>query len=100
MNAERQVTAQKSVTPRLGAITQQKMREAESVQKRSVSIAGHRTSVSLEQAFWSGLKEIAEAEGIPVAALIATIDRTRTGNLSSALRVFVLDWAQNRPSKT
>ncbi len=88
------------MSARQGAIAQQKMREAQSVEKRSVSIAGHRTSVSLEQAFWLGLKEIAEAEGIPLATLIATIDRTRKGNLSSALRVFVLDWAQNRPSKT
>jgi predicted DNA-binding ribbon-helix-helix protein len=87
------------MTARQGAIAQQKIREAQSVGKRSVSIAGHRTSVSLEQAFWLGLKEIAEAEEIPLATLIATIDRTRKSNLSSALRVFVLDWAQNRPSK-
>ena len=72
----------------------------QSVQKRSVSISGHRTSVSLEPAFWSGLKEIADHEKIPVAALIGTVDRTRTSNLSSALRVFVLDWVRSRPSKT
>jgi predicted DNA-binding ribbon-helix-helix protein len=71
---------------------------AQTVQKRSVSIAGHRTSVSLEPAFWAGLKEIAAAEAIPLAALIGTVDRTRTANLSSALRVFVLDWVRSRPS--
>jgi predicted DNA-binding ribbon-helix-helix protein len=71
---------------------------AQTVQKRSVTIAGHRTSVSLEPAFWAGLKEIAEAEAIPLAALISTVDRTRTANLSSALRVFVLDWVRSRPS--
>jgi len=71
---------------------------AQTVQKRSVTIAGHRTSVSLEPAFWAGLKEIAEAEAIPLAALIGTVDSTRTANLSSALRVFVLDWVRSRPS--
>ena len=100
VSAGRQVNAENTVRAVRRVNAQQQVRTAQAVQKRSVSIAGHRTSVSLEPAFWSGLKEIAKAEGIPLAALIATIDRTRTGNLSSALRVFVLDWAQNRPSKT
>ena len=58
--------------------------------KRSVTIAGHRTSVSLEQAFWDALKEIAAAEGLSMNALVAGIDADRSGNLSSGLRVFVL----------
>ena len=60
------------------------------IRKHSVVIAGHRTSVSLEAAFWTALRELAEAEGRSMSALIADIDRKRTGNLSSAIRVFVL----------
>lgn len=60
------------------------------VRKRSVMIAGHPTSVTLEAPFWDALKELAAAEGISVNALIERIDATRTGNLSSALRVHVL----------
>jgi predicted DNA-binding ribbon-helix-helix protein len=63
--------------------------------KRSVRIAGHVTSVSLEAAFWEGLREMAAARRISVNALIATIDATRIGNLSSAIRLFVLDGARN-----
>jgi predicted DNA-binding ribbon-helix-helix protein len=59
--------------------------------KRSVSIAGHRTSVSLEQPFWEALHEIAAAQGRPVQALVGEIDASRgQQNLSSAIRVFVL----------
>ncbi len=61
------------------------------VRKRSVNIAGHATSVSLEDAFWTALKEIAETQGLSLAALVAEVDLRRTGNLSSALRVHVLD---------
>lgn len=62
------------------------------VKKRSVTIAGHRTSVSLEAAFWEALKRIAASEGCSIAALAARIDREReAANLSSALRVFVLE---------
>lgn len=60
------------------------------IKKRSVTVAGHRTSVSLEAAFWRALTEIARARGRSINQLIAEIDRTRTGNLSSAVRVFVL----------
>jgi predicted DNA-binding ribbon-helix-helix protein len=65
------------------------------LRKRSVRIAGHRTSLSLEAAFWEALKEIAAARGQPVSSLIAEIDSARveagaTTNLSSAVRVFVL----------
>ena len=61
-----------------------------SLRKRSVTIAGHRTSVSLEAPFWSALKEMAAERGISLSALIEEIDRGRAGNLSSAIRVFVL----------
>ena len=61
------------------------------VVKRSVSIAGHRTSVSLEAPFWDALKEIAEKRGISVQQMIGEIDAGRGAqNLSSAIRVFVL----------
>jgi predicted DNA-binding ribbon-helix-helix protein len=59
--------------------------------KRSVLIAGHASSVSLEDAFWRELSKIAEARGISLNRLITEIDQTRQGNLSSAIRVFVLE---------
>jgi predicted DNA-binding ribbon-helix-helix protein len=59
--------------------------------KRSVQIAGHPTSVSLEAAFWDGLREIAAARQLSVNALLSKIDAERSGNLSSAVRLFVLD---------
>jgi len=63
-----------------------------SVIKRSIAIGGHKTSVSLEDAFWSGLKEIAQAQDATLSTMIAEIDRKREqGNLSSAIRLFVLD---------
>ena len=61
------------------------------IAKRSVVVAGHPTSVSLEPAFWDALKELATARGLSMAALIAEIDRDRSGNLSSAIRVHVLN---------
>jgi len=63
---------------------------ASGVRKRSVVIAGHRTSVSLEGEFWRALGEIAAARGISLNRLVNEIDRQRTGNLSSAIRLFVL----------
>ncbi len=68
------------------------------IRKRSVMISGHATSVSLEQAFWQRLKAIAKHREVSVNALIAEIDGERSppdageraGNLSSAIRVFVL----------
>ena len=67
------------------------------VVKRSVVLAGHKTSVSLESAFWQGLKEIATSRGITLSDLITSIDRDREyGNLSSALRLFVLSHYQTR----
>ena len=64
--------------------------------KRSVTIRGHRTSLSLEPQFWDELKRAADARGVSLAGLIAEVDAERgpqpQSNLSSALRVFVLDW--------
>ncbi len=60
--------------------------------KRSIVIAGHKTSVSLEDAFWKGLKEIAGERDTTLSDLVAAIDSERRhGNLSSAIRLFVLD---------
>ncbi|WP_345781433.1 ribbon-helix-helix domain-containing protein [uncultured Hoeflea sp.] len=68
------------------------------MRKHSVSIAGHRTSITLEDAFMDALRQMAAERGIAVAALIAEIDSAQAtpGNLSSAIRVAVLDWALNR----
>jgi predicted DNA-binding ribbon-helix-helix protein len=64
--------------------------------KRSIVIAGHKTSVSLEDAFWKGLKEIAVSRRATLSDLVASIDTGRPhGNLSSAIRLFVLDHYQN-----
>lgn len=61
------------------------------LRKRSVTIAGHATSVSMEDAFWTRLATIAEAEGKSVAKVIRDVDNGRDGNLSSALRVYILE---------
>jgi len=66
------------------------------VRKRSVQIAGHATSVSLEEAFWQELTIIAERRGLSLNALITEVDGARTGNLSSALRLLVLRDLQER----
>jgi predicted DNA-binding ribbon-helix-helix protein len=71
------------------------------VAKRSVIIAGRKTSVSLEDAFWSCLREIAEERKETVSGLIATINADRQhGNLSSALRLFVLGFYRRQAEKT
>lgn len=60
--------------------------------KRSIVIDGHKTSISLEDAFWSGLKEIAHAHQATLSNVVGEIDRAREqGNLSSAIRLFVLE---------
>ena len=70
------------------------------VVKRSIVIAGHKTSVSLEDAFWKGLKEIASGRDATLSELVASIDADRQhGNLSSALRLFVLDFYRNQLSE-
>jgi predicted DNA-binding ribbon-helix-helix protein len=63
----------------------------QAIKKRSVEIAGHRTSLSLEEAFWRALKRLAAADGVSLNKLIERIDREREGNLSSAVRVYVLE---------
>lgn len=60
------------------------------LKKRSIVIAGHATSVSLEPEFWDALKDIAEKRALSLNQLVAEIDQGREGNLSSAIRVFVL----------
>lgn len=70
---------------------------ANGVIKRSISIAGHRTSISLEEPFWEELQLIATLRGVSVQRLVGEIDEGRAGeNLSSALRVFVLREVQAR----
>jgi predicted DNA-binding ribbon-helix-helix protein len=65
------------------------------VVKRSIVIAGHKTSVSLEDAFWDGLKAIAQGHKMNLSNLIASIDTQRKhANLSSAIRLYVLDFYQ------
>jgi len=62
------------------------------VVKRSIVVAGHKTSVSLEDAFWDALKEIATVRSATLSEVVAGIDASRSqGNLSSAIRLFVLD---------
>ena len=77
--------------------------DSDEMRKRSVVIGGHRTSVSLETAFWAGLKEIADRRGVSVNRLVESIDSARATNLSSAIRVFVLqsyrDGSIGEPSK-
>ncbi len=66
------------------------------VVKRSIVIAGHKTSVSLEDAFWRGLKDIAGVRDMTLSEMVAAIDSDRRhGNLSSAIRLFVLDYYRN-----
>ena len=66
------------------------------VVKRSIVLDGHKTSVSLEDAFWTELKEIAHFQRVTLSKLVAGIDGTRKqNNLSSAIRVFVLEHIQN-----
>jgi len=68
------------------------------VQKHSVTIRGHRTSFSLEKPFLDDLRAIASERGLPLAALVAEVDgeRPREANLSSALRIFVLEQAKRK----
>jgi len=67
------------------------------VRKRSVTIHGHRTSFSLEDPFYEIITSIATSRGVTLAGLIAEIDaaRDRNSNLSSALRIYALDWVRN-----
>ena len=66
------------------------------VVKRSIVIGGHKTSVSLEQAFWQAFKEIASLRNMTLSELAMSIDAERNGNLSSAIRLFVLEFYRNQ----
>ena len=69
------------------------------IAKRNVSLDGHKTSVALEAAFWFAFKEIAAAQQTTVGLLVETIDDERQhANLSSAVRLFVLDYYRSRCS--
>jgi predicted DNA-binding ribbon-helix-helix protein len=70
------------------------------VVKRSIVIAGHKTSVSLEDAFWNGLKEIGQGQKMTLSCLVGDIDVQRPHtNLSSAIRIFVLDHFRSQLSR-
>lgn len=65
--------------------------------KRSIVVGGHKTSVSLEEAFWNGMKEISGQRNMTLSELVGEIDHGREqGNLSSAIRLFVLDYFRSR----
>ena len=67
------------------------------VVKRSIVVSGHKTSVSLEDAFWTGIKEIASGRNITLSDLVTAVDSERQqGNLSSAIRLFVLDFYRSQ----
>jgi len=67
------------------------------VVKRSIVVGGHKTSVSIEEAFWNGMKEISGQRSMTLSELVREIDTNRhQGNLSSAIRLFVLDHFRNR----
>lgn len=71
------------------------------MEKRSLSIAGHRTSIALEPEFWAALSEMAAERGQTMAALIKSIDETRqTANLSSAARLAVLNWYREQAANS
>ncbi|WP_341897101.1 ribbon-helix-helix domain-containing protein [Ferrovibrio terrae] len=64
------------------------------VKKRSVVVGGHRTSISLEQAFWEALQVLAAQQAKTINQMVSDIDAARSGNLSSAIRVWILDRAR------
>lgn len=75
--------------------------------KKSMTIHGHRTSISLEQPFWDCLGEIAASRGLAMSALVAEIDSARStllmqgnkaGGLSSVIRIYILNWARAESS--
>jgi predicted DNA-binding ribbon-helix-helix protein len=68
-----------------------------SIKKRSIIIDGHKTTVSVEEAFWSDLKKIAHRQQVTLSELVAKIDQAREqGNLSSAIRLYVLEHIRRR----
>ena len=64
--------------------------------RRSVVVSGHRTSVSVEAAFWDELATIAKRRGLSINALVSAIDDARSGSLSAAIRLYVLDAVKSR----
>lgn len=71
------------------------------VVKRSIVVAGHKTSVSLEEAFWNGMKDISSARNMTLSDLVSEIDSGRQhGNLSSAIRLHVLDYFRRMAEST
>jgi predicted DNA-binding ribbon-helix-helix protein len=66
--------------------------------KRSVNVARRKTSISLEEEFWEGLKDIARADRVTLSALLVTIRRCHQGSLSSAVRVFIVDYYRVKTS--
>jgi predicted DNA-binding ribbon-helix-helix protein len=67
------------------------------IRKRSLTVAGHRTSISLEEPFWRALREVAAEQGCSTAELVARIDAARgAGGLSSAIRVYLLEYVRDR----
>ena len=74
----------------MGVVKASESYDPSEIKKRSVVIAGHRTSISLENIFWDSLRTIASGKKISVNQMVTDIDRKRTGNLSSAIRTFVL----------
>ena len=78
-------------------IDREELSTASPIVKRSIVVAGHKTSVSLEEAFWNGMKEISGLRSMTLSELVREIDSNRQqGNLSSAIRLFVLDYFKNR----
>ena len=66
------------------------------LKKRSLTLAGHKTSISLEEPFWLLLKKLSEEKSVSLAALILEIDSKRKGSLSSALRLHILETLQSK----
>ena len=67
------------------------------IMKRSIVVAGHKTSVSLEAAFWNSMKEISGQRSVTLSELVGEVEtRRQQGNLSSAIRLFVLDYFKTR----
>ena len=87
----------KSSAPLVGAFFANVMKSL--VVKRSIVLAGHQTSVSIEDKFWDGMKEIARQRHVTVSELVGIVDTQRQhSNLSSAIRLFVLDFCRSRAS--
>ena len=66
------------------------VKDPTSIRKHSVLVAGHETSISLENAFWDAFCEVAQNQGLSINELVSQIDSDRAGNLSSAIRLYVL----------